>query len=80
MGRPERPIDPDAGSVAEFAGELRKLRDTASKPSYRELARRATFPTPAVVMPPSVDAEVLRRSPLGLGRRRTRCQEWPCLC
>jgi ABC-type glutathione transport system ATPase component len=43
MGRPERPIDPDAGPVAEFASELRKLRDKAGRPSYRELARRASF-------------------------------------
>ena len=43
MGRPERPIDPDAGPVAEFAAELRELRDKAGRPSYRELARRASF-------------------------------------
>ncbi len=43
MGRPERPIDPDAGPVAEFASDLRKLRDSAGRPSYREMARRAAF-------------------------------------
>ena len=43
MGRPERPIDPAAGPVAEFADELRKLREKAGRPSYRELARRASF-------------------------------------
>jgi hypothetical protein len=43
MGRPERPIDPDAGPVAELASDLRKLRDKAGRPSYRELARRASF-------------------------------------
>ena len=43
MGRPERPIDPDAGPVAEFASELRKLRDEAGRPSYRELSRQARF-------------------------------------
>jgi hypothetical protein len=43
MGRPERPIDPDAGPVAEFASELRKLRDKAGRPSYRELSRQARF-------------------------------------
>src|SRR5205085_12183919 len=37
------PIDPDAGPVAEFAFQLRKLRDEAGRPSYRELARRASF-------------------------------------
>ncbi|MBV9445400.1 MAG: hypothetical protein JO345_05830 [Streptosporangiaceae bacterium] len=43
MGRPERPIDPDAGPVAELAAELRRLRDRAGRPSYRELARRVSF-------------------------------------
>jgi WD40 repeat protein len=43
MGRPERPIDPNAGPVPEFATELRKLRERAGRPSYRELARRANF-------------------------------------
>jgi WD40 repeat protein len=43
MGRPERPIDPGAGPVPEFAVELRKLREEAGRPSYRELARRAHF-------------------------------------
>ena len=43
MGRPERPIDPDDGPVAEFASELRELRNKAGRPSYRELARRASF-------------------------------------
>ncbi len=43
MGRPERPIDPDGGPVAEFASELRKLRDRAGRPSYRELSRLACF-------------------------------------
>lgn len=43
MGRPERPIDPAAGPVAAFADELRQLREKAGRPSYRELARRASF-------------------------------------
>jgi len=43
MGRPERAIDPNDGPVAEFASELRKLRAKAGRPSYRELARRASF-------------------------------------
>jgi WD40 repeat protein len=43
MGRPERLIDPAAGPVAAFATELRKLRDEAGRPSYRDLARRANF-------------------------------------
>ena len=43
MGRPERPIRPDAGPAGEFALGLRRLRDEAGHPSYRELARRASF-------------------------------------
>jgi WD40 repeat protein len=43
MGRPQRPVDPDSGPVAEFASELRNLRDGAGRPSYRELARQADF-------------------------------------
>jgi len=45
MGRPERPIGPGAGPVGELATALRQLRDKAGKPSYRELARRASFST-----------------------------------
>jgi WD40 repeat protein len=48
MGRRERPIDPDAGPVAEFASELRKLRDKAGRPSYRELSRLARFSVTAL--------------------------------
>jgi WD domain, G-beta repeat len=48
MGRPERPIDLDAGPVAEFASELRTLRDEAGRPSYRELSQRASFSVTAL--------------------------------
>ncbi len=41
MGRPERPIDPGAGSLQQFAFELRQLRQRAGGPSYRQLAKRA---------------------------------------
>ncbi|NEB03452.1 helix-turn-helix domain-containing protein [Streptomyces sp. SID13726] len=37
-GRPERPLDPDAGPVQRFAHELRCLRRTAGSPSYRVMA------------------------------------------
>ncbi|WP_433330477.1 hypothetical protein [Spirillospora sp. CA-294931] len=43
MGRPERPVDPHAGPVERLAWELRRLRNEAGRPSYRELARRAHF-------------------------------------
>lgn len=43
MGRPERPVDPRGGVVAEFAEGLRALRRGAGNPTYRELARRAHY-------------------------------------
>ncbi|MET7655605.1 hypothetical protein [Streptomyces sp. NPDC005486] len=43
MGRPERPVDPQAGPVQLFAHELRELRRTAGGPSYRRMAETAGF-------------------------------------
>ncbi|MEU0190988.1 hypothetical protein ABZ250_14155 [Streptomyces afghaniensis] len=43
MGRPERPVDPEAGPVQQFAHELRELRRAAGGPSYRSMARVAGF-------------------------------------
>lgn len=40
MARPETPIDPRDGPLAEFAAKLRDLRKQAGL-TYRELARRA---------------------------------------
>jgi hypothetical protein len=34
-GRPECPLDPAAGAVADLAARLRKLRESAGRPSYR---------------------------------------------
>lgn len=48
MGRPERRLDPNSGSVAVFALSLRELRRAAGNPSYRELALRAGF-SPSVL-------------------------------
>ncbi|OPC81352.1 hypothetical protein B4N89_10700 [Embleya scabrispora] len=42
-GRPQRPVDPDAGPVARLAWELRELRQAAGAPTYRTLARRAHY-------------------------------------
>jgi NB-ARC domain len=42
MGRPERPLD-GTGPIAEFAHDLRELRNRAGNPSYRELARTALY-------------------------------------
>ncbi|MEU5266453.1 hypothetical protein [Amycolatopsis sp. NPDC021455] len=43
MGRRERFLDPETGPVQRFAFELRRLRESAGGPSYRELARRAHY-------------------------------------
>lgn len=40
MGRPERPIDPEAGPVQAFGSELRSLREAAGRPKYVSLAQR----------------------------------------
>jgi WD40 repeat protein len=43
VGRPEKPVDPDAGVVQRFAWQLRQLRERAGNPGYRVLARRAHY-------------------------------------
>ncbi|MFF3373661.1 hypothetical protein ACFYXF_12030 [Streptomyces sp. NPDC002680] len=43
MGRPERPVDPEAGPVQRLAHELRELRRAAGGPSYRTMAEAAGF-------------------------------------
>jgi Helix-turn-helix domain len=43
MGRPELPLDPDSGRVQSFAYDLRRLRQEAGSPSYRDLAQRARY-------------------------------------
>lgn len=43
MGRPEKPVDPDAGPVQRLAWQLRQLRERAGSPSYRRLARAAHY-------------------------------------
>ncbi|MFI7406300.1 hypothetical protein ACIBW9_38535 [Streptomyces sp. NPDC049541] len=40
-GRPERPLDPDAGPVQRFAHDLRSLRARAGSPSYRTMSGQA---------------------------------------
>jgi len=42
-GRPEGPLDPAAGGVANLAASLRKLREEAGRPSYRQLAELAFY-------------------------------------
>ncbi|MFK0257983.1 hypothetical protein [Streptomyces sp. NPDC090445] len=43
MPRPERPLDPDTGSLTRFAADLRKLREAAGRPPYRALAKTAHY-------------------------------------
>ncbi|WP_343243751.1 hypothetical protein [Streptomyces sp. SID13726] len=43
MGRPERPLDPDAGPVQRLAHELRELRRSAGSPSYRAMSALGGF-------------------------------------
>ncbi|MDN3027881.1 hypothetical protein [Streptomyces sp. S.PB5] len=43
MGRRERPLDPAEGPVAQFAHELRKLRQAAGGLTYRAMAGRAHY-------------------------------------
>ncbi|MFD9407140.1 hypothetical protein ACFWBN_08995 [Streptomyces sp. NPDC059989] len=43
MPRPERPLDLDSGPLTRFAADLRKLRETAGRPPYRALAKRAHY-------------------------------------
>jgi hypothetical protein len=40
MPRPERPVDPSAGPVQQFAADLRKLRGEAGNPPYRDMAEQ----------------------------------------
>ncbi|MFE6620049.1 hypothetical protein [Streptomyces sp. NPDC057740] len=43
MGRPERPVDPEAGPVERLAHELRELRRAVGGPSYRAMGKKAGF-------------------------------------
>ena len=48
MGRSERPLDPEEGVVQRFAFELRRLREAAGKPAYRDVAKRAHYSVTAL--------------------------------
>jgi hypothetical protein len=43
MPRGERPLDTDDEVLSQFAGDLRRLRDKAGSPPYRELGKRAHY-------------------------------------
>ncbi len=42
-GRAEGELDPAAGPVPRFAAGLRALRESAGRPTYREMARLARY-------------------------------------
>lgn len=48
MPRRERPLDPDDGVLYEFAVELRRVREAAGSPTYREMSRRAHYSAAAL--------------------------------
>ncbi|MFI1480357.1 hypothetical protein [Streptomyces sp. NPDC020747] len=48
MGRREKPLDPAAGPVQRFAHALRKLRDEAGGPTYRDMAREVPYSAPTL--------------------------------
>ncbi|OLF14722.1 nSTAND1 domain-containing NTPase [Actinophytocola xanthii] len=48
MGRRERRLDPEDGPLQRFAHELRGVRESAGRPSYRVLARRAGYSVTAL--------------------------------
>src|SRR5262245_58555222 len=43
LPRPERPLDDSNDAIAELAGGLRRLREKAGSPRYRDLARLAHY-------------------------------------
>ncbi|MFI9429107.1 XRE family transcriptional regulator [Streptomyces achromogenes] len=43
MPRRERPLDAEAGPLLDFAAGLRRVREEAGSPTYRDLARRAHY-------------------------------------
>ncbi|WP_156722141.1 nSTAND1 domain-containing NTPase [Streptomyces apocyni] len=48
MGRREKPLDPTAGTVQQFAYDLRTLRQKAGNPTYRAMAQRAGYSAPTL--------------------------------
>ncbi|MFC8567018.1 WD40 repeat domain-containing protein [Streptomyces sp. NPDC057245] len=48
MGRRERGLDPSAGPVQRFAAELRALRESVGRPTYRTMADKVPFSVTAL--------------------------------
>lgn len=56
--RSERPLESDGSALTEFAADLRRLREKAGSPPYRELSRRAHYSSSTLA-----DAAAGRRLP-----------------
>ncbi|WP_399891361.1 WD40 repeat domain-containing protein [Streptomyces sp. BBFR51] len=48
VGRRERRLDPEAGPVQRFAAELRALRESVGRPTYRTMADKVPFSVTAL--------------------------------
>ncbi|MEV6957832.1 WD40 repeat domain-containing protein [Streptomyces sp. NPDC051207] len=48
VGRRERGLDPQAGPVQRFAAQLRALRESAGRPTYRAMAQKVPFSVTAL--------------------------------
>ena len=48
MPRRERPLDQGESGLLQFAADLRRLRERAGSPTYRELSRRAHYSAAAL--------------------------------
>ncbi|MDG9726775.1 nSTAND1 domain-containing NTPase [Streptomyces sp. DH41] len=48
VGRRERQVDPGAGPVQRFAAELRALRESVGRPTYRTMAEKVPFSVTAL--------------------------------
>ncbi|MEU9353478.1 WD40 repeat domain-containing protein [Streptomyces griseoloalbus] len=48
VGRRERSLDPEAGPVQRFAAELRALRESVGRPTYRTMAQKVPFSVTAL--------------------------------
>ncbi|OAR26744.1 hypothetical protein A8W25_00030 [Streptomyces sp. ERV7] len=48
MGRHEKPLDPESGPVRRFALELRRMRQEAGGPTYRDMAREVEYSAAAL--------------------------------
>ncbi|MFB7595277.1 hypothetical protein [Streptomyces sp. NPDC056160] len=88
QGRRERPVDPEDGPVQAFAWGLRQLRVDCGTPTYKEMARHASYSSSALSgaaggqAPPSLEVALayvsacLRHARADLGRVAAAQDEW----